>query len=130
MTGWLLAVLVLVLAAPVAAQEPPPPSSRLVRLGQVAILSGATADVLSTLDNNAWRNIYEANPIIAKADGSASVPRLLIVKGVWAAFGIYLTEQWRKAGHPKLGAVVGFVIGGVDWSVAWHNSRLPERVRR
>lgn len=55
------------------------------------------------------------------------MPRVIAVKSGMAILSVLATEQWKKRGHPKLAAAVGFAIGAVDWTVALNNRRLTQR---
>jgi hypothetical protein len=119
----ILGVLSVLLAAPVQAQS-------LYRFSQAAVLGGRTADIAVTLDNNAWANLVEVNPLIARADGSASPTRLVFVSAGMGALELAIQHHWRKAGHPKVAVVAGFIAASLSTSIAIRNARAPERRRR
>lgn len=116
---------VLLFAATVDAQESQ--NLGLLRASQSVVVSGAIADIVSTAGFRNSATVREGNPLYANADGSPHMPRVIATKSAMALLSVLATEQWKKRGHPKLGAAVGFAIGAVDWTVAINNRRLSQR---
>lgn len=117
--------LLLVFAAPVDAQESP--RFGLLRVSQTVVVSGAMADVVSTAGFRRSAGVKEGNPLYTRADGSPHMPRVIAGKSAMALLTVLATESWKKRGHPKVGAALGFAIGAMDWSVAFNNRRLTQR---
>lgn len=104
----------------------------LYRTLQSSVIASATADTITTLSTNQWGNLYEANPIYRRSDGSASPYRVVPVKCAVVASNLYLLKLGHTYSGWKRYAVYGLVgvVSSREWVAAINNARLPHEVRR
>jgi len=90
-------------------------------------LSGIAADTYTTLANNPYASIEERNPLMRRADGSASPTRLIALKGVQTTVVLYALH---KSPRSRVVRWTVLAVSSFDWWTAYHNARLPRSLAR
>ena len=106
------------------------------RVLQVNAIAAPTADAWTTLATNRYANLIEQNPLLRRADGSASPVRTVLLKSGFAAVNLTILHIARSKDLDEAKGVrwlsVGIVLlmNGLEYRAAVHNARLPHGARR
>lgn len=116
----------------VTAEAQPRVVYRALQLNAVA---APIADAYTTLASNDNPHLVERNPLQRRADGTASPPKVLLMKAGQTALLLSVLHLARSReldearGVRWLAVGVVVLLNGLEWRAAVHNARLDRRTR-